>query len=123
MPSEPQSPNTYQTGDFPTELLVSWDHPLEPNGIITSYRVHCYETHAYSSGGGDSYDFIEELVVNVTTVVVPGNITEAVVTELTPYTFYNCYVTANTSVGEGNPSVIASARTDESGNCVYNQTT
>ena len=126
MPSEPQSPNTYQIRDFPTKLLVSWDYPLDPNGIITSYRVYCYGTHnstAYSSGGGESYDFTEELVVNVTTAVVSGNITEAVVTELTPYTLYNCYITANTSVGEGSPSDIAGARTDESGNCVYNLTT
>ena len=114
MPSEPQSPNTHQIRDSPTELLVSWDYPLEPNGIITSYRVYCYETDAYSSGGGES----DELVVNVTTAVVPGNVTEGVVTELTPYTFYDCYVTANTSVGEGNASDSDSARTDESGNCV-----
>ena len=116
MPSEPQSPNTYQIRDSPTELLVSWDSPLEPNGIITSYRVYCYETHD-SSGGGES-DLIEELAINFTTAVVPGNTTEAVVTELTPYTFYACYVTANTSVGEGNASDSDSARTDESGNCV-----
>lgn len=117
MPSEPQSPNTYQISNSPTELLVSWNYPLEPNGIIVSYRVYCYDSSAYSSGG-QSDNLTEEIVVNLTTAVVSGNVTEAVVTELTPYTFYDCYVTANTSVGEGNPSDTASARTDESGNCI-----
>lgn len=90
---------------------MSWDYPSEPNGIITSYRVYCYETYD-SSGEGETDDSID---VNVTTTVVAGNVIEAVVTDLTPYTFYDCYVTANTSVGEGTASDTDSARTDESG--------
>lgn len=113
MPSKPQSPDTDQIRDSPNELFVSWEHPLEPNGIITSYSVYCYE--AYDSEIGSAYsseerDFLEEPLVTV-----PGGVTEAVVTELIPYTFYNCYVTANTSAGEGNASDSTTARTDESG--------
>ena len=46
---------------------------------------------------------------------IPGNETEAVLLNLTPYYLYGCLVTANTSVGEGNPSVIHFNITDESG--------
>ena len=47
------------------------------------------------------------------TVVVTGTVTETVVPGLTPYTYYDCYVTANTSIGEGVVSKGARARTDE----------
>ena len=42
-------------------------------------------------------------VVNGTTLAVTLAVT---LTGLNPYTQYSCYVTANTSVGEGSPSVI-----------------
>ena len=35
---------------------------------------------------------------------------------LNPYTQYVCYVTANTSVGEGSPLTIATVQTVQSGN-------
>lgn len=107
MPSKPESPDADQIRDSPTELLVSWEHPVEPNGIITSYSVYCYDSEI-----GSAYS-IEELKEPL--ITVQGDVTEAVVTELIPYTFYNCYITANTSVGEGNASDSATARTDESG--------
>ena len=48
-------------------------------------------------------------VVNGTTLSVTFN------TGLSPYTQYSCYVTANTSAGEGNPSVVITAKTTEDG--------
>ena len=47
--------------------------------------------------------------VNGTTLTVTFN------TGLNPYTQYSCYVTANTSAGEGSPSVIVTTRTAEGG--------
>ena len=110
MPSKPESPDADQIRDSPTELLVSWEHPIEPNGIITSYSVYCYDSEIGSAYSSEERDILEEPLVTV-----PGDVTEAVVTELIPYTFYNCYITANTSVGEGNASDSTTARTDESG--------
>ena len=46
--------------------------------------------------------------------VVNGTLLTATITGLNPYTNYDCYVTANTSVGEGSLSSVATARTDES---------
>ena len=48
-------------------------------------------------------------VVNGTTLDVTFN------TGLDPYTQYICFVTANTSAGEGSPSMIVTARTVEGG--------
>ena len=48
-------------------------------------------------------------VVNGTTLAVTFN------TGLNPYTQYSCYVTANTSAGEGSPSAVMTAQTVEDG--------
>lgn len=118
MPYEPQSPRAQKISGSPTELNVSWEAPLEPNGIITSYKVYCIEANKDISKSNnnttDSATLMELSAIN-TTEVVPGTATETVVTGLTPYTYYDCYVTANTSVGEGNVSGSATARTDEYG--------
>ena len=47
--------------------------------------------------------------------VVNGTTLVTTLTGLYPYTQYNCYVTANTSVGEGIPSISVTARTAEAG--------
>ena len=54
---------------------------------------------------------------NVPTIrsVVNGTTLATTLTGLNPYTQYICYVTANTSVGEGNTSVTVTARTAEYG--------
>ena len=52
-------------------------------------------------------------VVNGTTLAITFN------TGLNPYTQYSCYVTANTSAGEGSHSVIVFARTVEAGKYMF----
>ena len=54
---------------------------------------------------------------NVPTIrsVVNGTTLAATLSGLNPYTQYSCYVTANTSVGEGNPSYVLTTRTVEGG--------
>ena len=111
VPSEPLNPNVLTISGSPTELLVTWDPPAEPNGIILSYTVYCYdqpmeEYQALSKDTNTSQPEQKE---------IPGNETEAVLVNLTPYYLYGCLVTANTSVGEGNSSVIHFNITDESG--------
>ena len=55
---------------------------------------------------------------NVPTIrsVVNGTTLAATLSGLSPYTQYSCYVTANTSVGEGNLSAIFAILTAQSGN-------
>ena len=111
VPSEPLTPDVLTVDGSPTELLVTWDPPAEPNGIILSYTVYYYDLPM------EEY----QTLANVTITSepqhkeIPGNETEAVLVDLTPYYLYGCLVTANTSVGEGNASVIHFNITDESG--------
>ena len=54
---------------------------------------------------------------NIPTIrsVVNGATLAVTLTGLNPYAQYSCYVTANTSVGEGNPSDILNMQTSQSG--------
>ena len=81
------------------------------NGIITAYSVYC------NTSANQSYP--EQVIgSNVPTImsVVNGTTLADKLTGLNPYTQYSCYVTANTSVGEGSPSSIVTVQTAESGN-------
>ena len=92
-----------------------------PNGVILYYTVYCdeemSETGSGTSGDGELSPDNSDTSTIVSTVL--ANETSAVVIELTPYTFYDCYVTANTSAGEGNVSVVDSAQTDASGQSAH----
>ena len=54
---------------------------------------------------------------NIPTIrsVLNGTTLAVTLTGLNPYTQYSCFVTANTSVGEGSPSIVLTARTVEGG--------
>ena len=52
--------------------------------------------------------------------MVRGDVTEAYMRELLPFTNYDCYVTASSSVGEGPPSNVRTQRTVESGESKLN---
>ena len=122
VPSEPVVNVSRRVGE-PNELLVTWTTPEDPNGIILNYTVYCDEVTSDEEGSaasasGDGILIPEDSkLLNITTVkvVLSGNELFVVVMELIPYTFYDCYVTANTSVGEGNSSMVESVQTDEAG--------
>jgi receptor-type tyrosine-protein phosphatase Q len=95
VPSEPSISVSRREGE-PNELLVTWTAPDSPNGVILNYTVYCNDSDS----------------VLVTTVSWSERST--VVVDLTPFTYYDCYVTANTSVGEGDKSTVKNAQTDES---------
>ena len=100
---------TVATGS-PYELSAQWKLPITKNGIITAYTVYC-KTSA-------SQTYPEQMIgpnVTIVSSAVSGAILAATINGLNPYTNYDCYVTASTSVGEGNYSNIATARTAESG--------
>lgn len=80
----------------PSELMLTWTSPAEPNGVILSYTIQCFSSDTS------------------TTFVIPGNTTQATVTGLEPYTNYSCSIFGNTLAGAGNSSAAHSARTDES---------
>ena len=65
-----------------------------------------------SSASGSGSDLVP---MSVNSMVVSSNATEVRFLGLMPYTTYECFVTASTSVGGSNFSSIVTARTDEAG--------
>ena len=110
VPSSPQNFSLSSVPGSPSQLFASWSIPIPRNGIITGYSVYC------NISADQSYP--EQMIgPNVLTIrsLVNGTTLAAPLSGLSPYTQYSCYVTANTSVGEGNPSYISSTRTVEGG--------
>ena len=111
VPTYPRNLTLLPNLSSPTSLSASWSPPVPKNGIITGYTVYCNTSLNQS--------FPEQVIgQNIPTIRLVTNGTtqfEIFSTGLDPYTMYCCYVTANTSVGEGSPSVIAIIRTAEWG--------
>ena len=114
-PSQPWSVSLAAVPGSPNQLTATWIPPIPKNGIITAYAVYCNTsaTQAYPEQViGPNIPTIRS-VVNETTLTAIFN------TGLSPFTQYNCYVTANTSVGEGPPSQVVNTKTSESGTLLF----
>lgn len=117
----------------PTELSIQWDAPLEPNGELIAYTVYCKVsnqqplcecTKESSNSSVNSQELQSPFCVcggrqySVTyrkqEVLPVGLIRTTVIGGFVPYTNYTCFMTANTSVGESQPSETVSAVTEES---------
>ena len=118
----------------PTKLYIQWKPPEEPNGIIAAYSIYCKkaivdDAEILGSASGSiptssgsatlaAMSRVEYELGDISdyTILVVSNGTqlEAFVEDLTPFTNYGCFITANTSVGEGSSSRIVTATTDES---------
>ena len=110
VPSSPQNFSLSPVAGSPTRLSASWSVPIPRNGIITGYSVYC------NISANQTYP--EQMVgSNVPTIRsgVNGTTLATTLTGLNPYTQYSCYVTANTSVGEGSPSAVLTVQTAQSG--------
>ena len=111
VPSTPINTSLSSVSGFSNLLSASWSIPIPRNGIITAYTVYCNTSasQAYPEQViGPNIPTIRS-VVNGTTLAVTFN------SGLNPYTQYSCYVTANTSAGEGSPSAIITAQTIQDG--------
>ena len=122
----------------PTKLYIQWKPPEEPNGIIVAYSIYCkvmvvndvQQILGSVSGSGSSESILITATSGLPTsgeenglgdisdcensVVTKGTELKTFVEDLTPFTNYGCFITANTSAGEGNSSRIVTATTDES---------
>eukprot|EP00731_Ephydatia_muelleri_P029835 Em0021g358a len=107
VPSSPQNFTLLPISS--TQLSASWSVPIPRNGIITGYSVYC------NTSANQAYP--EQVIgSNVPTIrsAVNGTTLATTLTGLNPYTQYSCYVTANTSVGQGSPSVVVTRQTAQS---------
>ena len=109
VPSQPTDPTVMTVRGSPFELSISWEPPHEPNGIMTYYTIYCQEKWSSEPNSSPEYNIAgarhETVRSEIRTVLFPG---------LRPYTVYDCFVSGNTTIGEGNFSSFVTARTDES---------
>ncbi len=87
--------------------MTSWTEPLTFNGIITNYSVYCRVSNEQFYPEQETND---EFALKDSTTPETLSLT---ISELLPFTSYDCYVTASTIGGESEPSNNDSARTDE----------
>ena len=112
VPSSPLNFSLSPVAGAPTQLSANWSVPIPRNGIITAYSVYC------NTSANQAYP--EQIIgSNAPTIrsLVNGTTLATTLTGFYPYTQYSCYVTANTSVGEGNSSNVLNGSTLQSGNC------
>ena len=84
---------TVTTGDMVRTLIIVWEPPSSPGGIITTYMV----------------------IYNDTTVDTNNNDTSYTITGLDPYTNYSISIIACTNNGCGNQTDVITATTEEEG--------
>lgn len=110
-PSAPTNLRVWSVGGDPYSLHLSWMPPSVPNGYILSYSIYCQES-TQESGSGMSSFFPSSATSSITSMVL-GYELNVTVAGFVPFTNYSCYVTANTSIGEGNASATVFQTTDE----------
>ena len=138
VPTNPVNTTVAKVVGSPTKLYIHWEPQEEPNGIVVAYNVYCTEVIANdtqvlysgsgsipvatSSGSGtmtamprEQNDMPDYAIL----VVTNGTESEVFVEDLTPFTNYGCFITANKSVGEGTSSMIVTATTDESSKAYF----
>ena len=82
VPSDAPSVATSET--TASTILITWEAPIIPNGVILSYTV--------------SYNLTSE---NITVVVNASSSIQLTITGLDAYTYYECRITAETKAGSG----------------------
>ena len=87
-----------------TSLLLMWDAPTIPNGIILSYRVEYFGVETTSTVNSSFYDVRDMTIYNVTSTFIY---------DLVPFSTYNITVAAATSIREGPPSSVVVYMTEE----------
>ena len=121
VPSAPTLPKIEMIVGQASQLLVTWQPPSTPNGMIVQYTAYCslgdqalVTNDSQLSNGSGSGDEELSTVNIISNVTVAGSALSAIVDGLKPYTSYVCFVTAFTSIGEGETSHVVSGLTYES---------
>ena len=104
VPSSPMNVTLQPIPDVPNQLRIDWTPPSKMNGIIIAYTVYCR-----------TQDIIDPNLPTVRAIVNASSLNAVFSTGLKAFTSYVCFVTANTSIGEGDASQLVTSTTDESG--------
>lgn len=120
VPTSPTSVQAEMISGQPNQLLVTWQPPATPNGLITSYKTFCFRSEKEPTDASDGNGSGTQTGMNITfedsisNVTVLGSELSAIVGGLDPYIRYDCVVIASTLIGEGPPSYLVSGVTDQS---------
>ena len=93
-------------------LIANWTKLPSSNGTVIGYKVYCVLSQNQTYPEQMPFGVSTYAVFNVT------NQTSVYLSGLLPFTFYQCYVTANTIAGEGIPSIISTYQTSQTGTCI-----
>ena len=85
----------------PRTLMASWMEPDPTNGIIFNYTIRCNDTNS--------------TMAREPQVITDVSALSATLDGLTPFTTYECTISASTGAGEGASFGFQSATTDEDG--------
>ena len=93
----------------PNKLTAMWTPPDVTLGNIMNYIIFCNTS--------DNQTYPEQVIgPNIPTkrAVVNGTTLSVTMIGFMPFTQYDCYVTASSTVGDGTASLLARNRTDQS---------
>ena len=77
---------------YTLDMTVTWEEPIYPNGVITSYEVTVAQTDNSS------------VIVYTDDSLTVTSVTQSVM--VLPFTNYTVTVTASTSAGQGDPESV-----------------
>lgn len=104
-PSRPVNFVISEVPGSPRELQANWRTPVQPNGVVLNYTVQCNGSVVFSFDISDSISEIGSSDIEISVTL----------TELDPFTVYECAVSAATAGGNGNFSEASVARTTQDG--------
>ncbi len=90
-----------------SQLTASWQQPTPSNGVITGYTVYCTIVSTMDESPSEDNFAVFALLTSANLGVM--------INDLQPFTYYQCFVSANTSVGEGPNSNRDTTRTIQDG--------
>ena len=86
---------------YTLDMIITWDEPVNPNGVITSYEVTVHQTDNPS------------VTVYTNTTLTVTSVTPSVM--VLPFTNYTVTVAASTSAGQGD-DVSVNVESPQAGN-------
>ena len=111
-PTVPSMPLNFQLSSVSSSVIMgTWTLPSQPNGIVIGYTVYCKKSLIQT--------YLEQVPVGSSNyTILSTSQMFFMLSGLEAFTSYQCYVTANTSAGEGSPSNISTSQTNQTGTCI-----
>ncbi len=94
-----------------SQLTASWQQPTPSNGVITGYTVYCTIVSTMDESPSEDNFAVFALLTSANLGVM--------INDLQPFTYYQCFVSANTNVGKGPGSNRNTTRTIQDGEYIY----